>query len=176
MFVCFGDCTDDSDTKVPTLVIETQNAKKPRIVSLDLKKKSVTIGRDVSTDIVINDNRVSRAHARVEYTKTHCEYFDLGSTGGSMLNGVRIEHAVLMPGDEIRLGTSKFKLAVMEPKKTIGSYILNGFRSFTLGRNSLAPDVRSGGHMRAASASQGMAKDDTMREKPNKMTRHSLGV
>ena len=64
-----GVIADNSETMVPTLVIETINAKKPRIVSLDLKKKSVTIGRDVSTDIVVNDNRVSRAHARVEYTK-----------------------------------------------------------------------------------------------------------
>ena len=33
-------------------------------------RRMMSIGRDISNDIVLNDNRVSRSHARVTYSAT----------------------------------------------------------------------------------------------------------
>jgi hypothetical protein len=45
-------------------------ASKIRIVRFDMNKTVLTIGRDVSNDLVVDDERVSRSHARIEYSRT----------------------------------------------------------------------------------------------------------
>ena len=57
-------------TSSQLFMIKVKGNKKSREVPL-LKKKSVhTIGRDKSNMLVIEDSRVSRSHARVEYSDT----------------------------------------------------------------------------------------------------------
>ncbi len=53
----------------------------------ELSKASVTLGRAMTNDIILNDNRISRSHARLECGPQGCELVDLGSSNGTWLNG-----------------------------------------------------------------------------------------
>lgn len=73
--------------------------------SYDLVKDVVTMGRDMSNDIVINDAESSRHHAR--FTKQGVTYVveDLGSTNGTFVNSARLSTPrPLNPGDTIGVG------------------------------------------------------------------------
>ncbi len=62
------------------------------------------IGRSRSCDVCLADPAVSARHARVACRGRRWTIADLGSTNGTLVNGVRVEHAVLEPGDELLLG------------------------------------------------------------------------
>jgi predicted component of type VI protein secretion system len=71
----------------------------------ELAKDVVTLGRDVSNDIVINDAEVSRNHARLTAQSGSYLMEDLASTNGTFVNGQRlIGPKLLNPGDVIGLG------------------------------------------------------------------------
>lgn len=61
------------------------------------------IGRRLDNHLVVNDPRVSRYHAQIRCTKGRFLIFDLNSTGGTYVNGQRINQSVLYPGDVISL-------------------------------------------------------------------------
>lgn len=65
----------------------------------------ITIGRDTSNMLVINDPEVSRRHARIFWQGDRYFIEDLGSTNGTMVGGIRIEAAhPLRHGELITLG------------------------------------------------------------------------
>jgi len=71
------------------------------IISID---QSVTnIGRRLDNHVVIDDPRISRNHAQIREIKGRFVVFDLNSTGGTYVNGDRINQSVLYPGDVISL-------------------------------------------------------------------------
>ena len=71
----------------------------------DLNKDNMTIGRDITNDIVINDPEVSRHHLRFTRGGGGFTLEDLGSTNGTFINGQRMTGArPLRPGDMIGLG------------------------------------------------------------------------
>jgi hypothetical protein len=63
----------------------------------------VNIGRSTQNDIVLQDLRVSRTHAQLRAISRRYVIFDLNSTGGSFVNGERIDQTALYPGDVISL-------------------------------------------------------------------------
>jgi hypothetical protein len=72
-----------------------------------LAGERMTIGRSRECEILIDDPNVSRRHAELRKTIEGWMIADLGSTNGVKVNGRRVEHAVLKPGDEITLGLSR---------------------------------------------------------------------
>lgn len=81
----------------------------------ELSKASVTLGRAMTNEIILDDNRISRSHARVECSHRGCELIDLGSSNGTRLNGVRVDKAWLRPGDQITLGSLELRFEVEQP-------------------------------------------------------------
>ncbi len=75
----------------------------------ELSKSSITIGRAMTNDIIVNDSRVSRGHARLECGPDGCSVRDLGSSNGTRVNGNRIESINLIPGDIINLGSTQLR-------------------------------------------------------------------
>jgi len=63
----------------------------------------VNLGRLPDNDLVLNDPRVSRTHAQIRLNRGNYVLCDLNSTGGTMVNGQRIQQCVLKPGDVISL-------------------------------------------------------------------------
>jgi ABC transport system ATP-binding/permease protein len=64
----------------------------------------LTIGRDVSNDVVLADPNVSRIHAEALATDEGVELRDLGSRNGTRLDGVLVERAIVAPGADIGVG------------------------------------------------------------------------
>jgi hypothetical protein len=73
-----------------------------RTVVLD--KPVIGLGRRFDNDIVVDDARVSRAHAQLRLRFGRYVVYDLGSTGGTYVNGMKVDECVLRAGDVISLG------------------------------------------------------------------------
>jgi Tol biopolymer transport system component len=75
------------------------------ISAFQLVGPSITIGRTSDNDIVLDDNMVSRHHARLELQANTYVLTDLGSANGTWVNGRRISAPVsLQANDSIRFG------------------------------------------------------------------------
>lgn len=68
-----------------------------------LNQAVTNIGRRLDNHLVVDDPRVSRYHAQICYVRGRFIIFDLNSTGGTYVNGQRINQSVLYPGDVISL-------------------------------------------------------------------------
>lgn len=68
-----------------------------------LNKSVVTLGRATTNDIVLEQGRVSRNHARVECRPDGIRLTDLHSANGVWLNGQRITETKVQPGDTINI-------------------------------------------------------------------------
>jgi hypothetical protein len=73
-----------------------------------LNHSVVNIGRRLDNHIVIDDPRVSRAHAQLRIVRDRYVLFDLNSSGGTFVNGQRADQSVLYPGDVISLAGVTF--------------------------------------------------------------------
>jgi pSer/pThr/pTyr-binding forkhead associated (FHA) protein len=70
-----------------------------------LEGEQISIGRDSSNEITINDAEVSRRHARLSFQGGKFVAEDLGSTNGTYVNGQRLTgQRVLKSGEVISLG------------------------------------------------------------------------
>lgn len=64
----------------------------------------VTIGREDDNHIRLNDERVSRFHAKVQEDNGHVILTDLTSTNGTRVNGHPVQVHVLQVGDQVLIG------------------------------------------------------------------------
>jgi len=66
------------------------------------------IGRDgIKCDIVLDDPKVGREHARIQYENGRFVIYDLASRNGTFVNKQRIQRQTLMDDDEIALGKTR---------------------------------------------------------------------
>ena len=68
-----------------------------------LERDVINFGRKLDNHLVIDDPRVSRNHGQFRAVKGRYMLFDLDSSGGTYVNGVRITQTNLHPGDVISL-------------------------------------------------------------------------
>ncbi len=71
---------------------------------LPLEDETVTIGRQDSCDVVLDDPTVSRQHAEVRRNGDAFELLDLGSRNGTRVNGFGITRTRLADGDDLLIG------------------------------------------------------------------------
>lgn len=73
--------------------------------SFNLEGDQLSIGRDSTNDIVINDAEISRRHARLTFQGGKYVLEDLGSTNGTFVNGQRLAGPrVLKAGEVVSFG------------------------------------------------------------------------
>lgn len=73
---------------------------------------SCVIGRANDANIVVNDNRISRHHIKLNVKRDEIELEDLGSTNGTYVNGKKITKCILRNDDRVHLsGNTIFKFA-----------------------------------------------------------------
>jgi hypothetical protein len=75
----------------------------------------LTIGRATDNDVVLDDRRVSRHHARLQARRGMLVLTDLDSANGSRVNGVAVTEVALGAGDRIEVGTTVFVIEAVSP-------------------------------------------------------------
>jgi pSer/pThr/pTyr-binding forkhead associated (FHA) protein len=97
-------------------LVERQGPTPGRIFELTCDE--VSIGRDITNDIVINDAEVSRKHARLTLEGDRYKIEDLNSTNGTYINGQRlIGPHILAVGEVILFGDNVGMVFDGEPIK-----------------------------------------------------------
>jgi len=75
------------------------------------------VGRSDECSLCLDDERLSRVHAKLIATETQIGIVDLGSRNGTYVNDVRVRNPLqLNSGDRIRMGQSLLTLYSMERK------------------------------------------------------------
>jgi FHA domain len=73
-----------------------------------------TIGREEGNGLRLNDERISRYHAKVQYEDGDIIITDLDSTNGTRVNGSTVQIRRLRPGDQVSVGRSMLLFGTME--------------------------------------------------------------
>lgn len=88
----------------------------------------ISIGREEGNSLQLNDERVSRFHAKIAQDRGDIVLMDLTSTNGTWVNGHPVKMRCLSPGDRIQLGkttllfgSSKQIREAFGPSKTASS-------------------------------------------------------
>ena len=91
-----------------------------------LKEGNNILGRDAGSDVVLDDSYASRQHAmvRVEGVKAHL--FDLGSSGGTRVNGKKINGGQLGPNSVIRVGETELNLLQVDDPRQFVQATMSG--------------------------------------------------
>ena len=97
------------------LLISTRGAVSGSRYLLD--EDEITVGRDPSSDILLDDSTVSRTHAVFRRINGNYSVIDAGSLNGTYVNRQRVDSQELKNGDEIILG--KFRLVYFTNKAVI---------------------------------------------------------
>jgi len=73
-------------------------------MTFPLTKAVVNIGRLSTSDIQLDDIHISRKHIQLRAIEGNYSLFDLGSVGGTIVNGQNCNTVKLIPGDVIKIG------------------------------------------------------------------------
>jgi serine/threonine protein kinase len=106
--------------------------------------EQATVGRDASLDCVLDVKSVSRKHAKIERRDAGFFIADLGSTNGTIVNGVRIGQPTrLGPGDRIQLGDEvlEFQPESSPPPAATGQLTRGSAETAPLDQEALAARI-----------------------------------
>ena len=80
----------------------------------DLAGSHITLGRESSNDIVVQDINASRRHAELRLNAQGTWVItDLGSMNGTVVNGVSVASQPLYPGDVVTIGKTEFEFTLV---------------------------------------------------------------
>lgn len=77
--------------------------------------REIIVGRSSELDIVLEEEKVSRKHAKITYNNDILSIEDLNSTNGTYVNGEKIRRARLKDGDRVLFGGCIARVTVTEP-------------------------------------------------------------
>jgi pSer/pThr/pTyr-binding forkhead associated (FHA) protein len=101
-----------SSRKIPAIRFEVQKRSRA-VVSRTFSQAEITLGRDLTCDLPLDDDTVSARHARISFHHGQWWIEDLESTNGTSLNKVSLTTAtVLTSGDEIKCGKVRVRVNV----------------------------------------------------------------
>lgn len=72
---------------------------------IPIEKEVIRLGRQLENDVVFHEDFVSRFHAEIRFENGKYVLYDNGSTGGTFVNGKKIDRCVLNSGDLISITT-----------------------------------------------------------------------
>ena len=85
----------------------------------------MTIGRDPSNNLVVDDSEISRFHVRIKSRGRLVIVEDLDSRNGTYVNGDRIVNSIVRTGDKIILGSSEIVVALLAPEVQFAAEIMD---------------------------------------------------
>jgi transcriptional regulator with GAF, ATPase, and Fis domain len=77
-------------------------------MTIPLGELEITIGRDATNEVAINDPLVSRRHCAIRHLGGQIQVSDLQSLNGTFVNGMPIREKALEHHDRIKVGASQF--------------------------------------------------------------------
>lgn len=87
------------------------------IQTTTLTQDIIKVGKLSSSHLRIDDESVSRMHAVIEVTgPSEISIVDLGSEGGTLVNGQKVNKQQLQSGDELVFGDVRVVVAIGEPR------------------------------------------------------------
>jgi predicted component of type VI protein secretion system len=89
--------------------------------SILLDKPIMLFGRNPECDIQIDSRKVSRRHCCVAQVNDYLVVRDLGSTNGIRINGVRLLEGKLHHGDELTIGSHRYKISWEDGDAALGN-------------------------------------------------------
>ncbi|MDY7094713.1 MAG: FHA domain-containing protein [Acidobacteriota bacterium] len=89
----------------------------PASFALDEELSRVVVGRDPSCEVVLEDHRVSRRHARLQRGDTGWSVEDLGSKNGTLLEGLPASGGGVDSGSWISFGGLLAQFEVISPEQ-----------------------------------------------------------
>ena len=98
-----GPISDDAAPVDPVRIPEDAFVIVDGVKVIPLTQPLIRIGRRLENNLVLDDPRVSRTHAELRAINGRYVLFDLNSTGGTFVNGLKITQSVVYPGDVISL-------------------------------------------------------------------------
>jgi ABC transport system ATP-binding/permease protein len=93
-----------------------------------LYSDQITVGRDTSCNVVINDDSISRQHGAIIIHRDHVEIRDLDSSNGILINKEKIKNAEVKDGDIVQFGGVGFKFR-LGSRESGSQLIEEGIRS-----------------------------------------------
>jgi len=105
--------TTQPDAAVPRLVVLAPEALRGR--QIELASDYLTVGREPTCDVRLDDPHVSRTHAALERRGGAVYVQDLGSSGGTFVNGTPARSAELRQGDVVQFATVRAQFEAAPP-------------------------------------------------------------
>src|SRR5262245_7526367 len=110
-------------------------------LKLDESSGVFTMGRHISNDLQLDDDRASRMHARLVHRGGQWQLEDCGSLNGTFVNTQAVQQTVLESGDLIRIGDRLVLFVVDSAASSGNDFQTSIFRATTsVGRHP--DDVR----------------------------------
>ena len=89
--------------------------------SFDLSGEQITLGRAPESGVKLNDVGVSREHAAIQLKNGKYVLCDVGSTGGTLVNGKLLSGLPLKEGGSITVGASQLVFTTVQGTANAGS-------------------------------------------------------
>lgn len=80
----------------------------------ELRQKELIIGRGADSDILLEDEEISRLNTKVRFFDGKFYVDDMGSTSGTYINGEETFHSELKDGDTLEVGEHQFVFKCIE--------------------------------------------------------------
>jgi pSer/pThr/pTyr-binding forkhead associated (FHA) protein len=93
---------------------------------LKIDQDEIIIGRDSGNDIQIDNEAVSREHAKIISGPNYYLIEDLNSTNGTFVNGKKINKKFLQEVDEISIGKHSLQVVLEDPPAIMKERKLKG--------------------------------------------------
>jgi pSer/pThr/pTyr-binding forkhead associated (FHA) protein len=139
-----------------------------------------TIGREEGNGLRLNDERISRYHAKVQFEDGDVIITDLDSTNGTRVNGATVQIRRLRVGDQVSVGRTMLLFGTMEEiaarKSQTGVPVGGGANAQTMRLDELANAINSasgsalGTHRSDKDPGNWSAREDDIPPMPMKLT------